>query len=89
VQVDTFLESRDVTFFENIFPIKKLYGMSNLPANVIAYISLEPSKNFGYAEHTPELIHEEIDSEAPRQSKCNIPTTPDLAIVTSDSYLGS
>jgi hypothetical protein len=69
VHVDTFLESRDVTFFENIFPMKNSYGMSSLPANVIADTSLEPSRNFDHAEHTPEPIHEEIDSEAPRRSK--------------------
>jgi hypothetical protein len=55
VHVDTFLESCDITFFENIFPIKKLYDMSSLPENVIA--------------DTPELIHKEIDSKAPRKSK--------------------
>jgi hypothetical protein len=69
VHVDTFLESRDVTFFENIFPMKKLYGMSSLLANMIADTSPEPSKNFDHSEHTPEPIHEEIDSEAPRRSK--------------------
>jgi hypothetical protein len=35
VHVDIFLESRDVTFFENIFPMKSSYDMSNLPVNVI------------------------------------------------------
>jgi hypothetical protein len=34
VHVDAFLESRDVTFFENIFSTKILYGMSSLPANL-------------------------------------------------------
>jgi hypothetical protein len=43
--------------------------MSSLPANVLADTSLEPSKNFDHAEHTPEPIHEEIDSETPRRSK--------------------
>jgi hypothetical protein len=69
VYIDTFLESRDVTFFENIFPMKNLYGMSNLPANVLADTSPEPSKNSDHVEHTPEPIHEEIDSESPRRSK--------------------
>jgi hypothetical protein len=69
VYVDTFLESRDVTFFKNIFPIKNLYGMSNLPANVIADTSPKPSENFDHAKHTLEPIHEEIDNEAPRRSK--------------------
>jgi hypothetical protein len=69
VHIDTFLESRDVTFFENIFLIKNSYGMSSLPVNVLADTSLKPSGNFDHPEHTPKPIHEEIDSEAPRRSK--------------------
>jgi hypothetical protein len=69
VHIDTFLESCDVTFFENIFPMKNLYGMSSLPANVLVDTSSEPSGSFDHAEHTPEPINEEIDSEAPRRSK--------------------
>jgi hypothetical protein len=69
VNVDTFLESCDAIFFENIFLMKNLYGMSSLPANVIADITPEPSENFDHTEHTPEPIHEEIDSEAPKRSK--------------------
>jgi hypothetical protein len=69
MHIDTFLESHDVTFFENIFPMKNLYVMSSLPVNVLADTSPEPSENFDHAEHTPEPIHEEIDSEAPRRSK--------------------
>jgi hypothetical protein len=69
VHIDTFLKSRDVTFFENIFPMKNSYDMSSLPVNVLADTSPEPSGNFDHAEHTPEPIHEEIDSEAPRRSK--------------------
>jgi hypothetical protein len=69
VHVDTFLEYRDVTFFENIFPMKKSYSMSSLPINVIADTTLEPSENFDHAKHTPEPIHKEIDSEASRRSK--------------------
>jgi hypothetical protein len=68
VHVDTFLESCDVTFFENIFSMKNSYDMSSLPANVIADTTSEPSENFDHAEHTLEPIHEEIDSEAPRRS---------------------
>jgi hypothetical protein len=43
--------------------------MSSLTANVIADTTPEPSENFDHAEHTPESIHEEIDSEAPERSK--------------------
>jgi hypothetical protein len=49
--------------------MKNLYGMSSLPANVIADTTPEPSENFDHAEHIPEPIHKEIDSEAPRRSK--------------------
>jgi hypothetical protein len=69
VHVDIFLESHDVIFFENIFPMKNLYGMSSLPTNVITDTSPEPSEIFDHAEHTPESIHEEIDSEVSRRSK--------------------
>jgi hypothetical protein len=69
VHVDTFLESRDVTFFENIFSMKNLHGMSSLPTNMIADTSPKPSGNFDHAQHTTEPIHEDIDNEAPRRSK--------------------
>jgi hypothetical protein len=49
--------------------MKNLYGMSSLPTNMIADTTPEPSKIFDHAEHIPEPIHEEIDSEAPRRSK--------------------
>jgi hypothetical protein len=69
VHIDTFLESRDVTFFENIFPMKKTYDISSLPVNMLADTSPKPFKIFDHAEHTPEPIHEKIDSEALRRSK--------------------
>jgi hypothetical protein len=43
--------------------------MSSLSANVIADTTPEPSKFFDHAEHTPEPIYEEIDSEAHMRSK--------------------
>jgi hypothetical protein len=69
VHVDTFLEYCDITFFKNIFPMKNSYDMSSLPANVIADTTPKPANFFDHAEHTPEPIHEEIDSEAPGRSK--------------------
>jgi hypothetical protein len=69
VYVNTFLESHDVTFYENIFSMKKSHSISRLPKNVIADTSPKPSKIFEHAEHTLEPVHEEIDSEAPRRSK--------------------
>jgi predicted ABC-class ATPase len=52
-----------------LLSMKNLNGMSSLPANVIADTSTQPSENFDHAEHTPEPIHEEIDSETHRRSK--------------------
>jgi hypothetical protein len=69
VHVDTFLESRDVTFFKNIFSMKNVYGMSSLSTNVIGDTTPEPSKFFDHVGHTPEPINEEIDSEAHKRSK--------------------
>jgi hypothetical protein len=55
--------------------------MSSLPTNVLADTSLEPSRNFDHVEHTPEPIHERIDSEAPRRSK-----RPRIAKSFSDDF---
>jgi hypothetical protein len=49
--------------------MKKSYDMSSLPANVIADTSPETSTKFDHVEHTPEPIHEDINSQAPRRSK--------------------
>jgi hypothetical protein len=46
VYVDTFLESHDVIFFENIFPMNNSHSMSRLPENMIADTTPEPSKFF-------------------------------------------
>jgi hypothetical protein len=69
VHVDTFLESYNATFFKNIFPIKNLYVMSSLPANMISDTTHKPSKFFDHTKHTPKSIYEEIDSEALRRNK--------------------
>jgi hypothetical protein len=61
VYVDTFLESRDVIFFENIFPMMNSHNISRLPENVIADTTPDPSKNFMHVEHTLEPVHEEIE----------------------------
>lgn len=69
VHVNSLMESRDVTFFENIFPMKDLHSMSRLSSDVIAEITPELSVFSDHAEQILEPIHEEIDSEAPRRSK--------------------
>jgi hypothetical protein len=58
VYVDTFLEARDITFFENIFPMKNSHDISRLPEKMIADTIPEPSKNFVHTEHTLEPFHD-------------------------------
>jgi hypothetical protein len=69
VYVDTFLESHDITFFENIFPLKNSHSISRLLENVIADTTPKPSEIFVHVEHKLELVHEEIDGEAPRGAR--------------------
>jgi hypothetical protein len=69
VYVGTCIESCDVTFFENIFPMKNLHGMSRLPENVIADATPKPPENFVHDKHTLEPVHKVIDSETSRRSK--------------------
>jgi hypothetical protein len=69
VYVNTLLESHDVTFFENIFPMKNSHSMSRLPKSVIVDTTPEPSENFVQVEYTLEPVHEDIDGEAPKRSK--------------------
>jgi hypothetical protein len=49
--------------------MKNSHSMPRLIENVIADTTPYPPENFMYAEHTLELVHEEIDDEAPRRSK--------------------
>jgi hypothetical protein len=67
VYIHTFIESHDVTFFENIFPIKNLHSMSRLSKNVIVDATSKSSENSVHPEHTLEPVHKEIDSEPPRR----------------------
>jgi hypothetical protein len=69
VYVDTFLESHDVTFFENIFPMKNSHNMPRLPKNVMTDTTPESFEKFVHAEHILELVHVEIHGGAPRRSK--------------------
>jgi hypothetical protein len=56
VYVDTFLESHDVTFFENIFHMKNSHSMSRMPKNVVADTTPEPSENLVHVEHILESM---------------------------------
>ena len=67
MHVDTIMESRDATFFENMFPLKDMYSTSRFSSEII----LKPAAPTKFSEQPVE--HEEIlkkdDSEPPRRSK--------------------
>lgn len=65
MHVGTIMESRDATFFENIFPMKDTHNTTSQPSEIIPS-SITPPEPL---EHTHELVNEEDDSGAPRRSK--------------------
>jgi hypothetical protein len=69
MHVNSLFESRDSTFFENIFPMKDLHVISSLPLNEIVNTISESVEFSEHDEHTLESNHEEIHSDAPRRSK--------------------
>jgi hypothetical protein len=64
MHVNTLFESRDATFFENIFPMKDSHIM-----NGTVNTTPESVEFSEHDEHTLESNHEEIHSDAPRRSK--------------------
>jgi hypothetical protein len=69
MHVNSLLESRDATFFENIFPIKDSHVISFIPLNEIVNTTPESVKFSEHDEHTLESNHKKIHSDAPRRSK--------------------
>jgi hypothetical protein len=69
IHVNSLFESRDATFFKNIFPIKGSHVISLLSLNEIVNTTLESVEFSEHDEHTFESNHEEIHSDAPRRSK--------------------
>jgi hypothetical protein len=69
MHVNSLLESRDATFFENIFPMKDSHVISSLPLNETVNTTSEAVEFSKHDEHTLESNHEEIHSDAPRRSK--------------------
>jgi len=67
VHVDTIMESRDATFFENIFPMKDMHSNSRFSTE----ITPQPAAPIKFSEQSNEHEHilEKDDSEAPRRSK--------------------
>ncbi|WVZ78251.1 hypothetical protein U9M48_025994 [Paspalum notatum var. saurae] len=63
--VDTIMESRDATFFENIFPIKDMHSTSRFSSEITPELNA-PTEVF---EPPREISPEEDNNEAPRKSK--------------------
>ena len=68
--VDTIMESRDATCFENIFPMKDMYSSFRFSIE----ITPQPAAPIESSEQSDEHEHvlEKDDSEAPRRSKRQI-----------------
>ena len=67
VHVNTIMESRDATFFENIFPLEDMHSNSIFSTE----ITPQPAAPIESSEQSDkhEYILEKNDSEAPRRSK--------------------
>ena len=65
VKVDTIMESRDATFFEDIFPMRDMQSTSRLESDE----TREPSIPTEYYEHRSDESSMEDDEEAPVRSK--------------------
>jgi len=63
--VDTIMESRDATFFENIFPMKDMHSTSRFSSEITPELNA-PTEVF---EPPREISPEEDNNEAPRKSK--------------------
>ena len=66
MHVDTILESRDATFFENMFPMKDMHSTARVSSEIFA----ESSTSVDTSEQPRvEEVLEKDDNEAPKRSK--------------------
>ena len=65
MHVDTIMESRDATFFENMFPMKDMHSTTRISSEII----LESSTSSDHSEQPLETVLEKDDNEAPKRSK--------------------
>jgi hypothetical protein len=69
MHVDTIMESRDATFFENMFPMKDMHSTARFSSEIIP----ESSTSDDYFEKPHENVFEDVrekdDNEAPTRSK--------------------
>jgi hypothetical protein len=67
MHVDTIMESRDTTSFENMFPMKDMHSISSFSTE-IAPESIAPVESSKQPVENEEILQKD-DSEAPRRSK--------------------
>jgi hypothetical protein len=65
VYVDTIIESRDATFFENIYPVKDIHSNSRYSSE----ITPEHNAHVESFEQPHKNVLEEDDNDAPKRSK--------------------
>ncbi|KAK1696649.1 hypothetical protein QYE76_013346, partial [Lolium multiflorum] len=65
MHVDTIMESRDATFFENMFPMKDMHSIARISTEIVS----ESSTSNEYFEQSHEIVVEKDDNEAPKRSK--------------------
>src|SRR5438876_11451373 len=65
MHVDTIRESRDATFFENVFPMKDMHSNVKISSKIFP----ESSTSSEYFEQPPEEVLEKDDNETPARSK--------------------
>jgi hypothetical protein len=67
--VHTIMESRDATFFENMFPMKDMHSTARFSSEIIPESSASNNYFEQPHENVFEDVHEKDDNEAPTRSK--------------------
>jgi hypothetical protein len=69
MHVDTIMESRDATFFENMFSMKDMHITARFSSEIIPESSASNDYFEQPRENVFEDVHEKDDNEAPTRSK--------------------
>jgi hypothetical protein len=69
VHVDTIFESRDATFFENIFPMKDMCSNARFSSKIAPNFTIPIKSPVESFEQPPKEVLEENDNEVPARNK--------------------
>jgi hypothetical protein len=69
MHVDTIFESRDVTFFENIFLMKDMCSNARFSSEIASDFTIPIESSIESFEQSPEEVFEENDNEVPARNK--------------------